>query len=867
MAGVVCFICVAGGSHARGQQQDPFEQPVAPVVKALLDDDATSEADKRRLALFHGQWDLITEPTVTEQAQLALARYQLDHASLRSEEVPVLLRAQAALLRGEPELSIKLLAEPASIQEAFTKARAMEDLGQTREAINLLTPIRVKMQKEGSSDAAELVAAGQAVVMLARLEGRPANDYQLAMRLFAKAREEVDRLYWPASLAEANLLIEKDNPQAALGAILDVLRLNPQSADAAHLLGVVVASRFAFDDAAKISARLREVNENHMVAAIIDGTSFLTQKDAQSAREVIEPALALHPNQRELLSLLAAVEALTYNDRQLEHVLKHYDKITGENPMALITAGSYLSHARQYPQSEKLLRLAVERQPNWAMPRVELGLMLMQAGKEEDALKELRQAAKLDPYNTRARNQLKLVEELLGYEHIAMDHFVIKYRKGIDEVLARDMERELETMFQAVTGALEHKPANKTLIEIMPDAEWFGVRITGLPEIWTIAACTGDVIALTPPREGKNQKGPYDWYRVLQHEYTHTVTLDQTAYRIPHWFTEAAAVAMEPGGRSYDMTRMLAEAWRGDGRLKLFTLHNINWGFIRPRSPVERPLAYAQAHWMFQYITHRFGHQAILDMLALYRTGMPETKAITQVVGQDPEAFMAGFREWAGGEVKAWGLAPREDDAAIIEKLKKNPKPDAALVQTLLQEHPDHPDLLRLAAGDAIRAGDFTKSRTAVARYAAARPADPWSHEMLAQLAIENGQPDDAIASLNELDRTDPETGKWARQLAELYRKQARFDQAARAIHRALHREPYDATLRELAAAIHIQAKLMPTAAHHIRALTILEPDRAVHHIRLAALYDLMGEKDRSKAAALAARKIDPNAAVDRFLK
>jgi len=849
---------------ASAQQQDPFNPPLAPLVQKLLDDEATSEAEKRKLAIFHGQWERITNPTATEQAQIALAKYDLDHASLHDASVPAFIRAQAALLRGQPEVTLKLLAEPANVQEKLLKAQAHDHLGQSREAIDLLLPVRELMQKQGVSDAPQLVAAGQAIIMLARLEGRPAQDYQLAMKLFAKARDEVDRLYWPASLAEAQLLIEKDNPEDALAAVTDVLRLNPRSADAALMIGEFAASRFAFDEAAKITARLREVQPDHLLASIIDATAYLTQKDAETARTVIEPALAKYPNHRELLALLASVEALTYNDAQLQRVLAHYDKLSGENPMALVTAGSYLAHARQYEASEKLLLQAVERQPNWALPRIELGLMLMQAGKESDALLQLRQAAKLDPFNKRARNQLKLVEELLGYEHIALDHFVIKYRKGIDEVLARDMERELEVMFQAVTGAFEHKPQRKTLIEIMPDEEWFGVRITGLPEIWTIAACTGDVIAMTPPREGKKQRGTYDWYRVLQHEYTHTVTLDQTAYRIPHWFTEAAAVSMEPGGRDYDMTQLLARAYATDD---LFTLQTITWGFVRPRSPTDRPLAYAQAHWMFQYITQKFGHQAILDLLALYREGMPETKAITQVTGQEPAVFMTGFKAWAGTEVKSWGMAKRADDEAIIAKLKKVTKSDGAVVEALLKEHPDHPELLRLAASNAMIGLDLVKARTAVQRYAAARPADPWSHEALLELAVDGEQIDEAIASLNALDYIESSSSKWALKLAELYRKQGRFDQAARAIHRALHREPYTASLRELAAAILIQNKDLPTAAHHVRALTLLEPDRAVHQIRLAALYQLMGDKVKSRASAEAARKIDPSAAVDRFLQ
>jgi len=857
-------------SPAFAQPADPLNPQLSPLVTKLLEDETTDDAEKRRLAIFHGQWERIKDPTLAEKAAIALAKYELDDESLRDEKAPAMLRAEAALYRGEPEETVKLLGKETTAQAAVLRAEAFNQMGKSDEAIAALAPVRKALSETGFADAAELTAAAEAVVMLARLEGRPAKDYEQAMKLFARARNELDRLYWPASLAEARLLIEKDNPEDAINAIMDVLRLNPKSAEAAHMLGTFVASRFAFDEAAKVSAKLREDNRDHLLATLIDATAHLTQKDAEGARAIVEPALARYPNHRELLAQFAAVEALSHDEKKLAAVLAHYDKLSGRNPFALVTAGSYLSHARQYPLAEKLLREAVERQPNWAEPRTELGLMLMQAGKEEDALKELRQAAKLDPYNKRARNQLKLVEELLGYEHIALDHFVIKYRKGIDEVLARDMERELEAMFQHVTGAFEHKPARKTLIEIMPDEQWFGVRITGLPEIWTIAACTGDVIAMTPPREGSKQRGTYDWYRVLQHEYTHTVTLDQTAYRIPHWFTEAAAVSMEPGGRDYQMTTLLAAAYHGDNGMKLFNLHSINWGFIRPKSPVERPLAYAQAHWMLQYITQQFGHQAILDMMKLYRAGTPETKAITQVIGQDADEFMSGFRAWAGKQVESWGMGKRKDDAEVLGKLRaatESRKVDAAFVGAMLKDHPDHPAALRLAAEDAMKGIDAGKARAAVERYAASRPVDPWSHEMLYKLAVEIEAVDDAIASLNELDRVESSSGQWAHRLAELYRKQGNFQQAARAIHRALHREPYNASYRELAGAVMIQAKDLPVAAHHVRALTILEPDRSVHHVRLAALYDLMGDKAKSKAAAEAARKVDPKAPVDRFLK
>jgi hypothetical protein len=98
------------------------------------------------------------------------------------------------------------------------------------------------------------------------------------------------------------------------------------------------------------------------------------------------------------------------------------------------------------------------------------------------------------------------------------------------------------------------------VIELHPDHKSFAVRITGMPWIHTIAASTGPLIALEAPREGAPalHLGTFDWQEVLRHEYVHTVTLEQTRNRIPHWLTEAAAVTMETAPRKYETCQMLA---------------------------------------------------------------------------------------------------------------------------------------------------------------------------------------------------------------------------------------------------------------------------------------------------------------------
>ncbi len=851
----------SGHAAASPAGKPDFNVELAPTVTKLLDDKSLSPAERRSLAIFHGQSDRLKDLTITEQAQVALQRYDLNN-SVFSQDVPVVLRAKAALLRGEPEQTLALLDKDTSAEATLLKARALEDLGRVAESLTMLTPLRETLKAGDLTDAAELTAATEGLLMLARLEGRPAQDYRLALSLLAKARGELDRMYWPAYLAEARLLDEKDNPAEASGAILDTLRLNPQASEAWYLLARMSAEYFDFDKAAACVARLRGINPQHPLADDAEVRLLLAQRDAQAAQQVIGEALKRYPRQRNLLALDAAVEALLFNDSARDTALARFDQLAPKNPLAFFTVGKYLAQARQYKTSEAMLRRAIGLAPNWPDPRVELGLLLMQSGDETAAQTELKRASDLDPFNFRVSNQLKLIDELLTWGKLETPHFLIRYKPGIDEVLARDLQEMVEQMYADVTSVFQYQPENKTLIEVLPDEKWFAVRITGLPEIWTIGASTGDVIAITPPRAGAHQRGAFDWDRVIRHEFVHTVTLAQTRNRLPHWFTEACAVSQEPGGRDYNTCRLLADALQSH---QLFALDQINWAFIRPKTPRDRPLAYAQAHWMVEYLTATYGHEAIVKLLTLYGQGVPNEAALQQISGKTSAELMAAFQIWATEQVKRWGLLVRPEDAEISKTLAGKP-PDPAALAPLLAKYPDNPSLLRFAAQHAIDSGDAETARQAVLRYAASRPVDSWSDQMLADLALKTGRPDEAMGSLEQLDRQTQNTGIWSYQLAKVYRARGQLGAAAAAAERALNRDPYNAAYRELAAVINLQRGDERDALRHLEAMTLLEPDQAVHFVRLAAYYAKLGRKGDAKIAAEKARKIDPQADVGAFL-
>jgi tetratricopeptide (TPR) repeat protein len=592
---------------------------------------------------------------------------------------------------------------------------------------------------------------------------------------------------------------------------------------------------------------------------------YLTQKDASSAEAALAPALARFPKQRTLLAAAAAVAALKYDQAGTEAALKKFDEVSPGHPLALAMTGKYLSMGRQYEAGEKMLRSAIERQPNWTEPRVELGLMLNQAGKDAAAREVLRGVIDLDPFNKRAVNTLKLHEELAGYKTLETEHFIIRYRDDVDGVLAADMPEELEDIYEDVTAVFGHKPSRKTLIEIMPDKRWFAIRITGMPWIWTIGACTGPVIAITPPREGRHHSGPFDWAAVIRHEFVHTVTLSQTENRIAHWFTEALAVSQEPTPRDFDSAQLLAAAHT---KGELFDLEQINWAFVRSRKPTDRQLAYAQAHWMAEYVTHRFGHETILKMLELSRLGVPQSQIVPQATGASADQFLTDFKQWAGEQTKSWGLAPTPPAEQIVSQLQEAgaEKLDAKLDE-LLTAHPDHPDLLRLACERALtKGGDDEATLALLLRYATARPVDPWADRRIVEVTQKLDRLDTAISHLEELDKFDQRDGAHASRLMDIYRRAGRLDDAQSAGERAPHRQPYDASLREKAAAIALQRDDPKTAEHHLIALPKIEPDRVVHLVRLAAFYHRQGRKADAEAAAFKARQLDPDAPVAPYL-
>ncbi len=420
-AALVLAIGLSGGilaSPALGQA--PGAMPRGPLVP---DSVALSEvarnainapwltADERRdLRLFHGVWDDRDLDTPDALAVVALNAWDFDDPVFKDESVQVEVRAEAMLRRGELEAAIALLESATSPRAARIRAEAHEALGDQAAAEQAAAGIVRRLLTETIDDPAELTESVRAMTIRARLQGQPSRDYKTMMKILGRVHQELDRLYWPAKLAEAELLLDKDNTPQGVAALHEVLALNPRCADAWFKLGRVAVSQFDFDSAHLAADALRRLDAEHPLADLLLAEAALIQDDPDAAVELLDPVLEREPKLRSAVALRAAAAALFYDEAAAQAALERYEQLSPGSAVAYYVIGRHLAFNRQYGAAARMLQEAIRRQPAWPAPQIELGLMELQSGRDAEALDVLGTVVTLDPFNNRAINSLFLLE-------------------------------------------------------------------------------------------------------------------------------------------------------------------------------------------------------------------------------------------------------------------------------------------------------------------------------------------------------------------------------------------------------------------------------------------------------------------------
>ena len=369
------------------------------------------------------------------------------------------------------------------------------------------------------------------------------NDiYEAALR--------VDPNCWQAPLLEARLFLSGYNERSATRELARAQQINPLSPEVKVTLGQADLQGYRLAGG-PLQGRASPRHQPALFPGVscfwpisISPTSDLTTPRPRPCKAVAE-----NPRDEDALARLAAscrllVDPVGAAAAELAAVANN------PRPATFFAAlAERLADRRKYHSAERAFLLAAAADPTRADAPIGLGMLYMQVGRETEARSLFEASFEADPFNVRADNMIKVLRHMAGYSSIDSAHFSVLVDPTQDDLLGRYMSRYLESIYATLTTRFGYAPPGRSKIEILKNHQWFSGRTIGLPFVPTVGACTGRVVALASP---KATRVPFNWARVLTHELVHVITLQQTEFNIPHWYTEALAVESEgsPGPRS-----------------------------------------------------------------------------------------------------------------------------------------------------------------------------------------------------------------------------------------------------------------------------------------------------------------------------
>jgi tetratricopeptide (TPR) repeat protein len=696
-------------------------------------------------------------------------------------------------------------------------------------------------------DAATLLLIARGSVQYARWNHNSQIFHFIVNTLCPDALKN-DASAWEAHLVSGSLLLEKYNREQAVPELEHALAINPRAAAAIVLLGQDALDNNEPDKAEAKAAEALRINPRLPAALQLKADAcFLSGRIDQSVAAATA-GLAIDPRDEGVLARVAACALLTDgipSRSDLEswltkppggadaksataspRFLKTWADVTATNPkpgVFLTALGELLESRRRFDVAEVCYRRAMAVAPQLPEAKTSLGMLLMRVGRTDQARKILDEAFQADPYHTRVSNFRKVLKLLDGYKAISTEHFVVRVDSKLDKLLGGYIAEYLEQIYPELVERFGYAPPQRTQIEIFNNSEgtsgheWFSARMVGLPWIQTIGASTGVMVALASPTSAPV---PFNWARVLRHEFVHVITVQQSGFNIPHWFTEALAVLNEGYPPPSQWMELLARRFPGELR----TLATLDRGFERPSNSDDWQFAYCQSRLYAEYMIERGGPESLRKMLAAYRENLSTPSAIKKVFDIDIAEFEQGYRNFLKPKVAGQHAAQRPPSESV-QKLEKE-----------VEAHPKDAALVAAYAWALLEKGNLGLAKKTAKDALALNAKQPWAALVLSRLDAEEQKYSEGIARLEPLlDRAAPHA-EILMTLAKLKLLDDKPQEAAELCELGIKYYPWQADyVRGLAAA---EAQLgdekrLTDALTHLCELT---PDDAAPRKRLAEL-------------------------------
>ena len=768
-----------------------------------------------------------------------------------------------------------------------------------------------------SDDGDGLAMVGRAAYLLR--SPRDAND---AFNQAERAKPgDIQTLLW-----RAELFLGKYDPGHAEEVTREVLEKAPNNPEA-H----VWMAHVKLDQALDFDAAEHHVDEALKVNPKLGGAYFvlagirLRDMELAKADKEADAGLKFDPEDLDLLSMKAAVRFLSDDPSGLAQAEAKVLKLNPEYSRMYRIIGDYADWEHRYDDIVKMMKKAVQIDPDDAKAYAQLGLNLIRAGDEPDALTALRTAFDKDPFNVRVFNTLNLYEKVIPREYTTVKYklFTIRYKKDEKPVLERYVPQMLDLAWHKMVKEYGFTPSHPIGVELYAERQNFAIRTSGLPQTAIQGVCFGKTLASMSPQIEHFNIGMTLW-----HELSHVFHIQLSKSHVPRWFTEGLAEYATLEARPEWAREQDLELYRAMRSGRLPKVGNMNRAFTRAEQLSDVAMAYYASSRILVMLADHYGMPKIDQMLRLWGEGKRTPEVVETALGVSTEQLDEEFKKYIGEKLARYstqfvplnragdydktkaaaGKAPADPKAQIEFALSAlaHQKGDEAekAVKAALAADPGYPDAVWLSARIAmakrdaagatadlhklVTAGhdgyvvemaladlaeakkDAAGMKAAFEKAAALDPSEDEPLQALVDLAKKQGDKDGELAGLRKLALLDEHDGRVYRRLVQALLDKKLYTEAVKYGDMGLYADMENMQTHTLFAQALIGAKMFPRAIYELESAVLCkgnDKQKADAYALLAEAYAKVPNHPAARKAAAEAKKLDPTNALLKTLR
>ncbi len=527
---------------------------------------------------------------------------------------------------------------------------------------------------------------------------------------------------------------------------------------------------------------------DNVQAMVLRARIELELQNLDTARGLLNRALSVIPEQGlpplEIYALHAGADLLDGKSIQ-----PWIDKALEINPqygdVYAIPAHFYIITYR-YREAVELYQAAVNIDPDLATAHRDLGINLLRINNIFAARYHLLKAFSIDAFDAKTVNTLRLLD---GIDDMRISTVDVGAADDPETIIGRVLIRldrddadalepyvvDLATRaVQVFTERYDFQLQRPMVVELYHDHDDFGVRTVSTPGIGLLGVTFGYLTAMDSPKA--RASGDFHWGSTLWHEIAHVFTLEATNHRLPRWFSEGLSVYEEWNTGPLPNRELPVDTLTAFSAGQFLPVAELDNGFVRPSYQGQVQVSYMQAGLICDFISARWGHQALVSMLKSFADGDSTEEALQEAIGLDADGFDMAFRESMQAQYGELSASLDSYRVAVQQLVQARELRDwisvEALARDLVRRYPE-----RVTGGngyevlaEAQRAqGDEDSALDTLLEWHARGGHDPDTLQGLAADLTAAGRGDEAIAVLESLNWVMPYVSDEHAQLGNHY--------------------------------------------------------------------------------------------------